>query len=529
MNDTGKFGIDRRDFVKRAAGAVSAVLASGHMATAFPAYQGWTDATSTRIADVFLDLHRMHKWDNSNGDTWDPFWADDDSLYAFNCDGRGFGKNGMNLAFNKLVGEAPDALIGSQVNAMAEYGKGGQKEADNATWKACGQECIDGVFYAFVSRNTYGSDSHDPLMRQFAVNASLIRSMDRGRTWIRSARENYDRPMWPGKSFGAPFFVHYGRNGGQVDRDGGMEYVYACSTNGFWNDGDNLVLGRVRRSSLSHLDSTDWEYLSGPEGSNSTNWSRDITRAVPILDRPAKCGQTPITFVPELGVYLLVSWYNTETMTKWYEPNEMQYDFYQAPHPWGPWAQAGSHTDKFLGPKYHMYGPSICVRFQKRRGDDVEVSLFTSGCPFEDVPSSAYKMWHIPLVLRTRPQQSYRLVRASDSQIHYEGAWFPWTTSSEAADDRLPRATQSKGDWAELSFTGTGIEYVAEKSRGLGDVEIYVDGEHQDTTSLLLDDFPVFLGITIFSKQHLSYGNHRIKIVNPGDARINVEGFKVYA
>jgi hypothetical protein len=39
-----------------------------------------------------LDLDNLHKWDNSNGDTWDPFWADDDALYAFNCDGRGFGR-----------------------------------------------------------------------------------------------------------------------------------------------------------------------------------------------------------------------------------------------------------------------------------------------------------------------------------------------------------------------------------------------------------------------------------------------------
>lgn len=528
MSEIVKFHIGRREFMKTSAAAWVATLGPGHIATALPVHQGGTADTSNRIADVFLDLHRVHKWDNSNGDTWDPFWADDDSLYAFNCDGRGFGQNGMNLAFNKLDGEAPDALIGSQVNPMAEYGKGGQKEADNATWKACGQECIDGVFYAFVSRNTYGSDSHDPLTRQFAENASLIKSTDRGRNWTRTARENYEKPMWPGKSFGAPFFVHYGRNGGQVNQDGGMEYVYACSTNGFWNDGDSLILGRVQRSLLSHLNSADWEYLNAPDGSTSTGWSREITHAVPILDRPAKCGQTPITFVPELGVYLLVSWYNTETMTKWYEPNENQYDYYQAPHPWGPWTQAGSHTDKFLGPTYHMYGPSIAARFQKRRGDDVEVSLFTSGCPFEDVPSSAYKMWHIPLLLRTKPLQSYRFLKASDSQIHYEGAWFPWTTIEESPEDRLPRATQSKGSCAELSFTGTGIEYVADKSRGLGEVEIFVDGEHQGSTSLLLEDFPVFLGITIFSKQHLPYGKHSIKIVNPGDARINVEGFKVY-
>jgi hypothetical protein len=481
------------------------------------------------IAGISLDLNRVHKWDNSNGDTWDPFWADDGALYAFNCDGRGFGPRGMNLAFNKLSGAAPDALIGSQVNPMSEYGKGGQKGPDNATWKACGQECIDGIFYAFVSRNTYGSDSRDPLTRQTAVNSSLIKSTDRGRTWTRSAQENYERPMWPGGAFGAPFFVHYGRNGGQVAQDEAAEYVYACSTNGFWNDGDALILGRAPRSRLPLLKSGDWEYLSAPDGGAPANWSRSIDRAIPILNRPGRCGQTPITFVPDLGLYLLVSWYNTETMTRWFKPNRMRYDFYQAPHPWGPWSPAGSADDSFLGPGWHMYGPSICSAFQQRRGDDVEVSLFTAGCPFDDVRTSPYKMWRIPLILKSNPDPSSHFFSASSSEIHYTGMWFPWTTTEDAAGNSLPRATQSKGASAEFSFTGSRIDYIAEKAVGLGEVDLFLDGEHEDTISLLVDDFPVLLGVTVYSKRGLSGGRHTLKLTCHSDARINLQGFRVYA
>jgi hypothetical protein len=480
------------------------------------------------ITDIVLDLNRVHKWDASYGDTWDPFWADDGALYAFNCDGRGFGLTGMNLAFNKLSGDTLDALVGSQINPMSEFGKSGQKGPDNATWKACGQECIDGVFYAFVSRNTYGNDSHDPLIRQTAMNASLIKSIDRGCTWTRDAQENYDRPMWPGGSFGAPFFVHYGRNGGQVEQDGATQYVYACSTNGFWNDGDTLILGRVLRSQLSRLNSADWEYLSAPDGSATSSWSRSLNHVMPILDRPGRCGQTPITFVPELGLYLLVSWYNTATMIRWFEPNRMRYDFYQAPHPWGPWTPAGSADDSFLGPGWHMYGPSICAAFQQRRGDDIELSLFTSGYPFEHGRTSPYKMWRIPLMLKSNPVHSSRFVAASDSEIQYTGMWFPWTTTPGAAGIDLPRATQSKGASAEFSFTGTGIDYVGEKTIGMGDVDIFLDGEHQGTKSLLVDDFPVLLGITLYSKQGLPGGKHTLKLVCHSDARINLEGFRVY-
>jgi hypothetical protein len=61
-------------------------------AASWRAAPGFSAAKPMRITDVVLDLDNLHKWDNSNGDIWDPFWADDDNLYAFNCDGRGFGK-----------------------------------------------------------------------------------------------------------------------------------------------------------------------------------------------------------------------------------------------------------------------------------------------------------------------------------------------------------------------------------------------------------------------------------------------------
>lgn len=512
--------IDRRQFL-------AGVVASG-ISRRFDLSPQFREAGAEErpIAEVFLDLNHIHKWDMSNGDTWDPFWADDDNLYAFNCDGRGFGPKPMNLAFNRLSGKAVDGLTGVQVNAMDEYGKGSQKGPDNATWKACGQECIDGVFCAFVSRNVYGSDSKDRLLRQTAMNSSLIRSSDRGRTWTRSAQESYDHPMWPGPHFGAPFFVHYGQNGGQVERDGAREYVYAASTNGFWNDGDQLILGRVRRADLATLDSSQWEYYAA--GLKGATWSRDIRSAAAILARPAKCGQTPICYVSELGIYLLISWYNSSLLTRWFEPTEMNYDFYQAPHPWGPWSIVASTNDRFLGPGYHMYGPSLCARFQRRVGADVEVSLFTSGCPFDDVAAGPYKLWHIPLLLRTAALPRSQMITASDPLIHYHGAWFPWTTVERAASKDLPRATQAKGSSAELTFSGTGIEYIAEKSNGLGNLDIYLDGELQSTSSLDLSDFPVLFGVVIFSKLGLPKKTHTIRVVSAGETRVNVEAFKIF-
>ncbi len=94
--------------------------------------------------------------------------------------------------------------------------------------------------------------------------------------------------------------------------------------------------------------------------------------------------------------------------------------------------------------------------------------------------------------------------------------------------NRAARSTQSKGASTEFSFTGTGIDYIGEKAVGLGDVDIFLNGEHQGTISLLVDDFPVLLGVTLYSKQGLSGGKHTLKLVCHSDARINLEGFRVY-
>jgi hypothetical protein len=59
--------------------------------------------------------------------------------------------------------------------------------------------------------------------------------------------------MWPGSRFGAPYFIHYGQNGGSVTNDDADKYVYSISNNGFWDDGDDYILGRVPRSKISAL------------------------------------------------------------------------------------------------------------------------------------------------------------------------------------------------------------------------------------------------------------------------------------
>ncbi len=482
---------------------------------------------SVPILAVVPDLSCLQKWNGMHGDTADPFWADDDNLYHFTCDGRGFGKQERNVCFNKLTGTDLLRLQGELVNSMDEYGKAGATETDGATWKVCGQECIDGVFYTFVVRNIYGDKSHDPLMRQTSFNASLIKSRDHGLTWTRSAKENYDSPMWPGTRFGAPCFIHYGKDGGQVAHDHADEFVYALSNNGFWNGGDDFILARARRVNLPKLKAADWTYYTGGDGLVESSWASDLTRAKPILSQPAKLGWTAPVFIAAVNRYLLVSWYVTPTLKKWFEPDLVTYDFYEAPHPWGPWTFVSSFNDSFLPKGQHFYGPNLCAKFQERVGDDVKVDLYTSGCPFEDKPTGLYKNWRIPLTVKTEPSPATVLVNDDDPAIHYTGQWQALKRPERGYHQGDIHATMTAGDSVEFSFNGVGIALLSEKFNDLGTVDVFLDGRSRGAINLRQDDFPRLVRITVFSEQHLRPGPHTIRLVNQTSAWFTVDAFAV--
>ena len=504
---------------------VLSVLAAGLL----PAAPGAADAEvgTTPIAAVVPDLHGMQKWDDMQGDTADPFWADDGNLYHFTCDGRGFGQQQRNLCFNQLAGPDLPHLKGSLVNAMDEYGKANATGADGATWKVAGQECIDGVFYAFVVRNIYGNKSKDPLMRQTSFNASLIKSTDRGLTWSRSADLNHAAPMWPGPRFGGPGFIHYGQNGGQAARDRADQFVYIVSNNGFWNGGDDFILGRIRRADLPGLNAADWRYYAGGDGLEDRSWTGDCAKAKPILAAPAKLGWTSPVFVPTLNRYLLVSCYVTPTLKKWFEPGQVVYDFYEAGHPWGPWTFVSSFDDRFLA-QGHMYGPNLCAKFQERSGDDVKIELFTSGCPFQDKPDGLYKMWRIPLVLRTRPLPEVTLVNDDDPAIRYLGIW--QASAKRGYHDYQDDVHYSKtpGDAVEYTFAGTGIELLSEKFYEQGGIDVFEDGRPCGSVHLKVNDFPRLAQIRVFSVQGLPAGQHKIRIANTSSDYVAIDAFEVF-
>jgi hypothetical protein len=299
------------------------------------------------------------------GDTWVAAWAADGTVYTPSDDTKGFhAAANSNIAFNKVTGDDVRALRGITVNPMSDYGTGGQKGSDGCTWKSSGCHCLDGAIYWVVARHKYGEDSGDPRRRQPASNASIIKSTDFGSTWTRSAKENYERPMFPGSRFATPYFVEYGQDG-QASVDNADRYVYALSNDGFWDNGNNLILGRVARSKIGSLRATDWQFYSGGDGMDDSAWSSPMAQAKLVLDAPGRLGMNGAVYVPGLRRYILIGWYYPAGGGKIADARHAtNWDFYEAPKPWGPWTKISTHVWNPQG----YYSPQLCPKFTSENG-----------------------------------------------------------------------------------------------------------------------------------------------------------------
>jgi len=357
----------RRDLI---GGSLAAALSSSlklRATSLFPAILSGVQSRRLHIVGIGTPLPVA---DNS-GDTWVAAWADDDNLYSPSNDTGGFHKGpSANIAFNRIAGSDPLHLSGITVNPMQDYGGEGKKGPDGCTWKSSGCTFIDGVLYWVVARHEYGETSGDPYRRQPAHNASIIKSLDYGKTWTRSAEVNYQAPMFPGRRFATPYFIEFGHEGSGKANVG--DYVYALSNNGFWDCGDDVVLGRVARSKIGLLNGSDWEFFTGGNGALKNSWSKNMSDAKPVLEGERRFGMSGAVYLHEHQRYFMVGWYypagggkmaGAKTHTVW--------EFYESPQPWGPWTRIGAYDSQPSG----YYCPQVCPKFQTPD----KVFVFTAG------------------------------------------------------------------------------------------------------------------------------------------------------
>jgi hypothetical protein len=329
---------------------------------------------------------------SSQGDEWAPTWADDGNLYTGNDDGSSFGGiKSSSVAFGKLVGDDPFKLSGITISDMGGYGNNAMGP-DHANWKTMNSYCVDSILYMFVTRCQYPEQSGDPHHRHIFKNSSIIKSADKGKTWTRTAEENFSHPMFPGLKFGAPYFVWYGQDG-KASVDNAGEFVYAVANNGHFEDGDYYILGRVPKQKLPDLNAADWQFYAGGDGMAARNWAKDIDGAKPILSDPLNCSMTGMTHIPALGRYVMVVWHYT-TYDLRTDPRTIN-DWYEAPKPWGPWTKFKTIDTGKLG----WYVPIIGQKFQQQvNANTVDCILYPTG-NYQN--SKLYKLNLIPITLTT--------------------------------------------------------------------------------------------------------------------------------
>ena len=286
-----------------------------------------------------------------SGDTWFSTWADDGKIYVTYNDGFGWnnigGSNaGSNIAINTVTSSTP-AFVGTSVNTMAAWGGQAQTGSDGNTFKSTGIISVGGVLYWFVQRDNSTVLTSAPFL-QTAKNAQIIKSSDHGVTWTPtppSTAQPYASPQFPVATyahFGAPSFIQYGQNYSCPGVDNCGTYVYAISNDGFWNNGNNLYLGRVLISAIGNLSAADWQFYQGGDGSVSSNWG-SISTAVSVLSGSKTLGVPGVQYVPALGQYVMMEWYYPAVAQGlgFLDPAWTIWSMYTAPHPWGPWTSSG--------------------------------------------------------------------------------------------------------------------------------------------------------------------------------------------
>lgn len=298
--------------------------------------------------------------EGSCGDSWDPAWGADDVLYtASNDTGGFFGRAPRNVSFAAVSGSDPTCLSGKTVNDMDDFGEMGEKKEDGRTWKSNGCISVGGVLYHALGRHCYGNESGDADKRQTVSCATIIKSFDGGKTWTPSEADCYASPMF-GPNFATPYFIHYGKDddtSAAPPEDEADKYIYAVSNDGFWDNGDFYILGRVKKEKLSNLNSGDWEFLTEMLG--EPLWGKDPAMAMKIIDNPRHCGETGVTYVPALKKYVLIAWHYLENGRD--KPSDGAFDIYLADHPWGPWEHAGEKHNEPQG----WYCPRVMAKFQE--------------------------------------------------------------------------------------------------------------------------------------------------------------------
>jgi hypothetical protein len=112
----------------------------------------------------------------------------------------------------------------------------------------------------------------------------------------------------------------------------------------------------------------------------------------------------------------------------------------------------------------------------------------------------------------------------TDPSITYTGSWGynGGRTYGDLGDD--VHYTQTNGDSATITFTGTGIDVLSEANNDEGNIDVYVDGVLDRTVSANRTAERLAQQV-VYSKTGLSQGTHTVKLVKKDDSFLLIDGY----
>jgi hypothetical protein len=257
------------------------------------------------------------------GDSFPLTWADDDIIYT--SAGDPVTHKGDGIDVEALHGD-PENLRIDVLNLMPGFTGWGGHGA-----KPTGILSHKGILYLIV--HNLGHRTDENMEKCHGYDAQVFLSRDKGKTWEPDLASVEQSPMFPGRDFGSPAFINYGKDhAGATDR-----FVYAVSGQG-WANGNEFKLGRVDADQI--MSSAAWEFVGGFTRDGAPIWVKDQRAAVPILTDPGFCGYMDAVYVHSIKRYIFLGWHFKIERPDKYSPDDgSELAVYEAPNPWGPFAQ----------------------------------------------------------------------------------------------------------------------------------------------------------------------------------------------
>ena len=323
------------------------INSSLHSGQTFPPAKSTVSASrSPVIAGIeWLGEEIPYPEPDQRGDTFPVTWAADGHLYTSSGDPV-CGIKGDGLDVQRITGMPPAHTI-SQINPMMSYrGWGG------AGPKPTGLISVGGVLYLAYQNHTGPAIWEDSLVNYgHGYDANVVSSTDFGQTWLPDIAGR-PAPMFPGRTFGGPAFVNFGRdNAGARDSD-----VYAISGVG-WDNGCHCGLARVPAHRI--LAREAWEWVGGFADDNEPVWTPAMEEAVPVLSHPGYLGLVDMVFVASIKRYLLLGWHHK---VKCNPDSGSELIIYDSPEPWGPFTLV-HHEDPWETMELNPYNPRLPLKW----------------------------------------------------------------------------------------------------------------------------------------------------------------------